>query len=91
MNRSQLVAAISAQSGENKDTVNNVVETLFDVVKLRNSQGHEVVWRTFGRFYPVKKAANIGRDFKNGSIIKIPPKIVPGFKASKEFVRLFNQ
>lgn len=90
MNRSELTACIAAQTGESKDTVNNVLGTFYDVVKLRVSQGHLVSARGFGTFLQKKQAQKVGRLMSEGNKpIIIPARIKPNFIPSKEFFKLF--
>lgn len=90
MNKSELTACISAQSGETKDVVNNVLGTFFDVVKLRVSQGHLVSLRGFCTFLPKKKPEKKARHIKENRIMIIPARTVPTFKPSKEFLQMFQ-
>ena len=71
MNRRDLVNAISAQSGTEAKTVDNVLRGFTDVVLTTVSKGDPVVITGFAKFAKVQTKARMGRNPATGEAIKI--------------------
>ena len=71
MNRSELVAAVAAETGHTQAAVNGVVDAIFDVVTSELKKGTKVSipgWLSFERTH---SAARMGRNPQTGASIKI--------------------
>jgi DNA-binding protein HU-beta len=71
MNRSELVAAVAAETGHTQAAVNGVVDAIFDVVTSELKKGTKVSipgWLSFERTH---RAARTGRNPQTGASIQI--------------------
>jgi Bacterial nucleoid DNA-binding protein len=71
MNRSELVAAVAAETGHTQAAVNGVVDAIFDVVTSELKKGTKVSipgWLSFERTH---RAARMGRNPQTGAAIQI--------------------
>ena len=71
MNRSELVAAVAAETGHTHAAVNGVVDAIFDVVTSELKKGTKVSipgWLSFERTH---RAARMGRNPQTGASIQI--------------------
>ncbi|CAI8303015.1 MAG: DNA-binding protein HU [Cellulomonadaceae bacterium TMED98] len=71
MNRSELVAAVAAETGHTQAAVNGVVDAIFDVVTSELKKGTKVSipgWLSFERTH---RAARMGRNPQTGASIQI--------------------
>ena len=71
MNRSELVAAVAAETGHPQAAVNGVVDAIFDVVTSELKKGTKVSipgWLSFERTH---RAARMGRNPQTGASIQI--------------------
>jgi len=71
MNRSELVAAVAAETGHTQAAVNGVVDAIFDVVTSELNKGTKVSipgWLSFERTH---RAARMGRNPQTGAAIQI--------------------
>lgn len=71
MNRSELVAAVAAETGHTQAAVNGVVDAIFDVVTSELKKGTKVSipgWLSFERTH---RAARMGRNPQTGAAIHI--------------------
>lgn len=80
LNRTELVAAVAAESGQSQATVNGVVDALFAIVSKSVADGTKVTipgWIAFDRNH---RAARTGRNPQTGEAIEI--KAAYGVKVS---------
>jgi DNA-binding protein HU-beta len=84
MNKGELVARISKDSGLTKAGVNRTLDALLDVVTKTLKKGEKVTLVGFGTFVVSKRKARTGRNPQTGAPIKIPARRVPRFAAGKE-------
>lgn len=83
MNKAELINTVSARGRESKRSVENVLETLVDVIWIVFSEGGEVTLPGLGKLTVKDKPARKGRNPKTGEEIDIPAKRVPHFSAAK--------
>lgn len=90
MNKSELVTAISAKTGESKKATETLLNAFTEVVSeaLKNEDKVQVVG--FGSFEVKKRAARKGRNPQTKEEIKIPASKAPVFKAGKALKDLIN-
>lgn len=91
MNKSDLIAAIAAKTGETKKSAEATVNALIDVVTEALVKGDKVQLVGFGSFEVRKRAARKGRNPQTKEEIKIPASKAPVFKAGKALKDLVNK
>lgn len=90
MNKSELIAAIAAKTGETKKSAKANLNAFTDVVAEALVRGEKVQLVGFGSFETRKKAARKGRNPRTKEEIKIPASKAPVFKAGKALKELVN-
>ena len=68
-----------------------VVRTIVDSIVRALRAGNKVEIRGFGTFNTRQRGGRIARNPKTGAQVKVPPKRVPFFKASKELRELVDK
>ena len=91
MNKSDLIAAIAAKTGETKKDAEATVTAFIDVVTESLAKGEKVQLVGFGSFEVRKRAARKGRNPQTKEEIKIPASKAPVFKAGKALKDLVNK
>lgn len=90
MNKSELIAAVAAKTGETKKSAEANVNAFTDVIAEALVKGEKVQLVGFGSFETRKKAARKGRNPRTKEEIKIPASKAPAFKAGKALKELVN-
>ena len=90
MNKSELIAAMAAKTGETKKNAEASLNALIDVVTESLVKGDKVQLVGFGSFEVRKRAARKGRNPQTKEEIKIPASKAPVFKAGKALKDLVN-
>ena len=90
MNKSELIAAIAAKTGETKKDAEATLNAFIDVVTDALVKGDKVQLVGFGSFEVRKRAARKGRNPQTKEEIKIPASKAPVFKAGKALKDLVN-
>ena len=90
MNKSDLVAAMAAKTGETKKSAEETLNAFVDVVTEALVKGEKVQLVGFGSFEVRKRAARKGRNPQTKEEIKIPASKAPIFKAGKALKDLVN-
>ena len=91
MNKSDLVAAIAAKTGDTKKSAEETLNAFVDVVTEALVKGDKVQLVGFGSFEVRKRAARKGRNPQTKEEIKIPASKAPVFKAGKALKDLVNK
>ena len=91
MNKSDLIAAIAAKTGETKKDAEATLNAFVDVVTDALVKGDKVQLVGFGTFEVRKRAARKGRNPQTKEEIKIPASKAPVFKAGKSLKELVNK
>ena len=91
MNKSDLIAAIAAKTGETKKSAEASLNAFTEVVAERLTKGDKVQLVGFGSFEVRKRAARKGRNPQTKEEIKIPASKAPVFKAGKALKDLVNK
>lgn len=71
MNRSQLVKAVAAHTGQDAKAVDATVKGLTDVIMSVASKGEPITISGFAKFARVDRAARMGRNPATGAPVKI--------------------
>ena len=90
MNKSDLVAAMAAKTGDTKKGAEETLNAFVDVVTEALVKGDKVQLVGFGSFEVRKRAARKGRNPQTKEEIKIPASKAPVFKAGKALKDLVN-
>ena len=91
MNKSDLIAAIAAKTGETKKDAEATLNAFVEVVTETLVKGDKVQLVGFGSFEVRKRAARKGRNPQTKEEIKIPASKAPVFKAGKALKDLVNK
>ena len=91
MNKSDLIAAMAAKTGETKKSAEASVNAFIEVVTEALVKGDKVQLVGFGSFEVRKRAARKGRNPQTKEEIKIPASKAPVFKAGKALKDLVNK
>ena len=91
MNKSDLIAAMAAKTGETKKGAEAAVNAFVDVITESLAKGEKVQLVGFGSFEVRKRAARKGRNPQTKEEIKIPASKAPVFKAGKALKDLVNK
>jgi DNA-binding protein HU-beta len=81
MNKSQLITAVSSDSGLSKVDSARAIDSLLDTVTRTLKKGDEVSITGFGKFSVVKRAARAGVNPRTGEKVKIKASKAPKFSA----------
>jgi DNA-binding protein HU-beta len=90
MNKSELVDAISKDSGLTKLDSEKAVNSFVAVVQSALKDGNDVALVGFGSFFVKTTSGRSGRDFKTGKSIDIPPRNTVRFKPGKNLKDAVN-
>ena len=90
MNKTELIAAIAAKTGETKKDAEATLNAFVNVVSETLAKGDKVQLVGFGSFEVRKRAARKGRNPRTKEEIKIPASKAPVFKAGKALKDLVN-
>ena len=91
MNKSDLIAAIAAKTGDTKKNAEASVHAFVEVVTETLTKGDKVQLVGFGSFEVRKRAARKGRNPQTKEEIKIPASKAPVFKAGKALKDVVNK
>ena len=91
MNKTELIAAIAAKTGETKKDAEATLNAFVNVVSETLAKGDKVQLVGFGSFEVRKRAARKGRNPQTKEEIKIPASKAPVFKAFKALKYLVNK
>ncbi len=90
MNKSELIAAMAAKTGETKKSAEANLNAFIETVTEALVKGDKVQLVGFGSFETRKKAARKGRNPRTKEEIKIPASKAPVFKAGKALKDMVN-
>ena len=83
MNKSDLIAAVAAKTGETKKSAEASINAVVDVIAETLAKGDKFQLVGFGSFEVRARAARKGRNPQTGKEMKIAAKKAPVFKAGK--------
>jgi DNA-binding protein HU-beta len=90
MNKSELVEAISNETGLTKTKSNEVVNTIVKTISESLAKGDKVSLTGFGTWSTNDRPERKGRNPKTGEEITIPSKRVAKFKPGNELTKTVN-
>ena len=91
MNKSDLVAAMAAKTGDTKKSAEEALNAFVDVVTAALVKGEKVQLVGFGSFEVRTRAARKGHNPQTKAEIKIPACKAPAFKAGKALKDVVNK
>ena len=83
MNKSDLIAAVAAKTGDTKKNAEASINALIDVIAESLKDGEKIQVVGFGSFEVRERAKRKGRNPQTGKEMKIAAKKAPVFKAGK--------
>lgn len=83
LSKTALVRDIAASLGFSQTAVNDVIQSLTDLVQEKTADGETVSLAGFGRFSMRERAARQARNPRTGETIDVPATRVLTFKPSK--------
>jgi len=83
MNKSDLMEALSRDTGLPKSKAEEVVNTVFEGMANALANGERIEIRGFGSFKVKRYDGYVGRNPKTGEPINVSPKKLPFFKCGK--------
>ena len=83
MNKSELVDALSKDSGLTKADSEKAINSFISIMEKTLKKGQDVSLVGFGSFSVKETAGRSGRNFKTGATISIPPRKSVRFKPGK--------
>ncbi len=90
MNKSELIAAMAAKTGETKKDAEIALDAMIAAITASLKRGDKVQLVGFGSFEVKKRAARKGRNPQTKEEIKIPASKAPVFKAGKALKDVVN-
>lgn len=91
MNKSDLIAAVAAKTGETKKNAEASINAVVDVIAETLAKGDKIQLVGFGSFEVRSRAARKGRNPQTGKEMKIAAKKAPVFKAGKALKDAVNK
>ena len=91
MNKSDLIAAVAAKTGETKKNAEASINALIDVIAESLKDGEKIQVVGFGSFEVRERAERKGRNPQTGKEMKIAAKKAPVFKAGKALKDIVNK
>lgn len=83
--KENLISIVSRDTGYSSGMVRNIVESTMRNITNMVSKGHKVQFSGFGTFEPKRRAARTGRNPHTNEPVRIPERVLPVFKPSKDF------
>ncbi|MCQ2310908.1 MAG: HU family DNA-binding protein [Paludibacteraceae bacterium] len=90
MTKAELVTEIAIQTGYDRSTILNVLESAMLNVKKSVAGGNNVYLRGFGSFITKVRAQKVARNITAKKSIVVPEHKIPAFKPSDDFTELMN-
>ena len=90
MTKAELVNSIAIQTGYDRVTIMNIVETGMAEIKKNVANGENVYLRSFGSFITKIRAQKVARNISKQTSIVVPEHKIPAFKPSKEFTSIMK-
>jgi DNA-binding protein HU-beta len=85
LNKSELIDAVAANTGETKRAVSEVLEATLTTIQRQVKKGEKVTIPGFGTFERRARSARTARNPRTGEAIKVKAAKVPAFKAGAGF------
>ncbi|MDR3235540.1 MAG: integration host factor subunit beta [Prevotellaceae bacterium] len=86
MTKADIVNEVARATGIEKVTVQRMVESFMDSVKIALASDENVYLRGFGSFIVKKRAKKTARNISKNTTLVIPEHYIPAFKPAKVFL-----
>ena len=83
MNKAELIAELSTQTGHSRDEAAKTLNALLDIIGSTLAQGDKLLLVGFGTFETHRRAARSGRNPQTGEPIEIAEAVLPRFSPGK--------
>lgn len=90
MTKADIVNEIAKETGADKLTILNTVESFMETVKKSLANNEDVFLRGFGSFIVKKRAQKTARNISKNTTLIIPEHNIPAFKPSKSFAEMLK-
>ena len=90
MNKEELVKEISKKTKLSQKVSSDVLSATLEIIQKTVAKGKKVTLVGFGTFTAKKRDARTGRNPQTGEEVKIPARVVPGFKAGNKLKDALN-
>ena len=90
MSKTELVSYIAEEAGLTKADASRALDAMMNGVVKGLKESGKVTLVGFGTFSAKKRAARTGRNPQTGETVKIPARVVPGFKAGNKLKESLN-
>ncbi|MGM9882521.1 MAG: HU family DNA-binding protein [Bacilli bacterium] len=90
MTKAELVEFIAEKADLTKADAGRALEAVMEGVTKGLKESGKVTLVGFGTFSAKKRAARTGRNPQTGETVKIPARVVPGFKAGNKLKESLN-
>ncbi len=90
MTKADIVEQIASATGLTKRDVGVVVDLLLETISRALAEKEHIEIRGFGSFKVKTKRARLARNPRTGERVEVPEKVVPYFKASRQFIKLVD-
>ena len=85
LTKQKLINEIANKTGVEKAVVTEIVEGSINLIKQTMVNGENCYLRGFGSFIVKKRKGKVGRNITKGTVVIVPERYVPTWKASKSF------
>lgn len=90
MNKTELIAAVAAQTDLNKTAAAAALEAIINTIGRQLKKGDSVTLIGFGSFSTSKRAARVVRNPRTGEELRVPARRVPKFTPGKALKEILN-
>ena len=92
MTKTELIDAVSNETGITKKAAKTAIESIFDIIAGQLAKGEKVQLVGFGMFQVNNRAARTGHNPQDPKkVIKIPAMKLPAFRAGKQLKEAVNK
>lgn len=91
MNRKELTAILAVQTGMAKSDINAVLTAMVSECQAQLARGESIKIQGLGTLEVRPRAPRKGRNIMDGSLVHVPARLVPVFKASKILREMIDQ
>lgn len=91
MNKAELIEALSAKTGLQKQTAKKALEAYMEIVTESMCKKEEIVLIGFGTLIPRPQTSRLARNPKTGTPVMIQPRTTVKFKPGKFLLEAMNK
>lgn len=91
LNKADIVTLVAMQTGYDKTTIQNVIESVMHNIRKQMGTGKNVQLRGFGTFIIKERKEKIARNLQNNTSVVVPAHKTPIFKPYNAFIDALNK